>query len=319
MELAAKDNVIMNGIMLGLSPREARSRVDSVIEFAELEEFKDLKLKNYSSGMQVRLAFSVAIQVDADILMIDEVLAVGDANFQQKCFDVFNNLRDQGKTIILVTHDMTAMQRFCHRAMLMERGNQLYIGEAHEVANRYLELNFGREAGGGEGGQTGDGDARVLELWLEDERGERLTSAPQHSPLTIRAQVRFMVDVIDPSSTLTIFNDEHRAVTIASTLNENERTGEFRAGEEVVYSFAFDNVLAPGRYSPVVELAHRGSGLDVIDRSESGSSFVVTGAGALGGMIDLPVQSGLERVTRIQEARAEARPQDGVNEERGAA
>ena len=124
-DLAARDNVVMNGIMLGLSPREARKRYDSVIEFAELEEFKDLKLKNYSSGMHVRLAFSVAIQVDADILLIDEVLAVGDAAFQQKCFDVFNDLRDQGKTIVFVTHDMGALQRFCHRALLLERGRSV--------------------------------------------------------------------------------------------------------------------------------------------------------------------------------------------------
>ena len=95
-DLAALDNVVMNGIMLGLSPREARARYERIIEFAELEEFQDLKLKNYSSGMHVRLAFSVAIQVDADILLIDEVLAVGDAAFQQKCFDVFNQLRDAG-------------------------------------------------------------------------------------------------------------------------------------------------------------------------------------------------------------------------------
>ncbi len=95
-----------------------------MIEFAELEEFKDLKLKNYSSGMHVRLAFSVAIQVDADILMIDEVLAVGDAAFQQKCFDVFNDLRDRGRTIVFVTHDMGALQRFCHRALLLERGDR---------------------------------------------------------------------------------------------------------------------------------------------------------------------------------------------------
>jgi len=98
-DMAARDNVVMNGIMLGLSPREAKKRYESVIEFAELQEFKDLKLKNYSSGMHVRLAFSVAIQVDADILLIDEVLAVGDAAFQQKCFDVFNQMRDDGKTI----------------------------------------------------------------------------------------------------------------------------------------------------------------------------------------------------------------------------
>ncbi len=144
-EMGARDNVVMNGIMMGLSPREARKRFQGVIEFAELAEFKDLKLKNYSSGMLVRLAFSVAIQVDADILMIDEVLAVGDAAFQQKCFDVFNDLRDRGRTIVFVTHDMSALQRFCHRALLLERGNAVYLGEPHEVADRYLELNFGRD------------------------------------------------------------------------------------------------------------------------------------------------------------------------------
>src|SRR5205823_3874342 len=104
-DLAAKDNVVMNGIMMGLSPREARARYDEVIDFAELREFEELKLKNYSSGMHVRLAFSVAIQVDADILLIDEVLAVGDAAFQQKCFDVFSRMRDEGRTIVFVTHD----------------------------------------------------------------------------------------------------------------------------------------------------------------------------------------------------------------------
>ncbi len=96
-DLAARDNVVLNGIMMGLSPREAAARYDEVIDFAELREFEELKLKNYSSGMHVRLAFSVAIQVDADILLIDEVLAVGDAAFQQKCFDVFNDMRDDGQ------------------------------------------------------------------------------------------------------------------------------------------------------------------------------------------------------------------------------
>ena len=219
MDMAARDNVVMNGIMLGLSPREARKRYESVIEFAELEEFKDLKLKNYSSGMQVRLAFSVAIQVDAEILMIDEVLAVG--------------------------------------------------------------------------------DARVLSVWLEDEAGEELTSAPQHQPITIKARVRFMSEVLDPSSGMIIYNEEHRPITIATTAFDHERSGSFRAGEEVVFSFHFENVLAPGRYSPVIEVAHRGSGLDVIDRFESSFSFVTTGSLALGGMIDLPVRSGVTRITRI--------------------
>src|SRR3989441_9536279 len=173
---AAYDNVALNGIMLGLSPREARARYEPVIEFAELEEFQDLKLKNYSSGMHVRLAFSVAIQVDADILLIDEVLAVGDAAFQQKCFDVFNNMRDEGRTIVFVTHDMGSLNRFCHRAMLLERGSVIKIGEPHEIADRYLEINFAREpqlASSSAENRGRDGEVRIAEEWVEDEHGER--------------------------------------------------------------------------------------------------------------------------------------------------
>ena len=111
-DLAARDNVLINGTLLGLSPREARRRYDAVMDFAELHEFADLKVKNYSSGMLVRLAFSVMIQVDADVLLIDEVLAVGDAAFQQKCFDQFARLRKSGTTVVLVTHDMGSVERY---------------------------------------------------------------------------------------------------------------------------------------------------------------------------------------------------------------
>ena len=126
-----------------LAPRGAR-RFDEIIAFAELEEFLDLKLKNYSSGMSVRLAFSVAIQVDADVLLVDEVLAVGDAAFQQKCFEQFHRLKAAGKTIVFVTHDMGAVERFCDRAMLIERGEIIALGEPHAIARAYNELNFGR-------------------------------------------------------------------------------------------------------------------------------------------------------------------------------
>ncbi len=119
-QLHLSNATLLNGVMLGLTPAEARARYEQVIDFAELREFEDLKLKNYSSGMHVRLAFSVAIQVDAEILLIDEVLAVGDAAFQQKCFDVFNEMRDAGRTILFVTHDMGAVARFCDRAMLLD-------------------------------------------------------------------------------------------------------------------------------------------------------------------------------------------------------
>src|SRR4051795_11509730 len=129
VELTARENVVLNGVMMGLTPQQTRARLDAVIEFAELEEFVDLKLKNYSSGMLVRLAFSLMLEVDADVLLIDEVLAVGDASFQQKCADAFNEMKAAGKTIILVTHDMSTVEEYAHRAMLINEGEIQYIGD----------------------------------------------------------------------------------------------------------------------------------------------------------------------------------------------
>ena len=142
-DLTARDNVTINGIMLGLTRKQVRERFDTIIGFAELEDFLDLRLKNYSSGMVVRLAFSIAIQVDAEILLIDEVLAVGDATFQQKCFDEFHRLKAEGRTILFVTHSMLDVQRFCDRAMLLEKGRVVELGDPATVTRRYNELNFG--------------------------------------------------------------------------------------------------------------------------------------------------------------------------------
>src|SRR5918999_323731 len=165
-DLTARDNVIINAIMLGLTRKEARERFDEIIAFAELEDFIDLKLKNYSSGMSVRLGFSVAVQADADVLLVDEVLAVGDAAFQRKCFDEFERMRREERTILFVTHDMNAVERFCDRAMLLEAGRLLEIGAPDEIARRYSEVNFGSQ--GGAGGATGvelGVHARIKSLW----------------------------------------------------------------------------------------------------------------------------------------------------------
>jgi ABC-type polysaccharide/polyol phosphate transport system ATPase subunit len=298
LDLPARDNVIVNGIMMGLSPREARKRYDAIIDFAELREFQELKLKNYSSGMQVRLGFSVAIQVDADILLIDEVLAVGDAAFQQKCFDVFHRLRDEGKTIVFVSHEMAALQRFCHRAMLLERGSTVHIGDPKEVADRYLELNFGRDPAAldAAGARGGDGQARVTEVWVEDQAGRRQPAVPQAQRVTLKAAVEFLVDVEDPQASIQIHNEEHKPMLVASSWIDHEHSGRFRAGERAIFSFSFENVLAPGRYSPIIDLSHHGAGLDVIDRYERAFSFLVTATQAQGGLIDLPTDVQIERV-----------------------
>ncbi|PIZ00658.1 ABC transporter ATP-binding protein [bacterium (Candidatus Howlettbacteria) CG_4_10_14_0_8_um_filter_40_9] len=141
-ELTGRENIYLGGSILGLSKKEITKKFDRIVGFSEIEEFIDMKMKNYSSGMQVRLAFSLAINVHAEILLMDEVLAVGDSNFQSKCLEEFNRYRSLGKTVILVTHDIGTIQRYCDRAMLLRNGKIVKIGKASEVANLYIEQNM---------------------------------------------------------------------------------------------------------------------------------------------------------------------------------
>ncbi|MFN8231936.1 MAG: ABC transporter ATP-binding protein, partial [Actinomycetota bacterium] len=191
-DLAARDNIILNGVMMGLGRREARRRIDAVLDFAELREFEDLKLKNYSSGMSVRLAFAVMVQADADVLLVDEVLAVGDASFQQKCTDTFYGMRNAGKTIVLVTHDMTAVQSYCDRAMLLHDGQTILMGDPEEVGRRYLQLNFEKDGGAlPDGLRPGSPDvhAKVVDAWLEDRDGERQENVAGRDPIRLKTIV----------------------------------------------------------------------------------------------------------------------------------
>jgi ABC-2 type transport system ATP-binding protein len=139
-ELTGRENVFLNGALLGFSPREVTEMYDDIVSFAELEEFMDQKLKNYSSGMQVRIAFSVATRARADVLLIDEILAVGDAAFRQKCYDHFHALKASGTTIVFVTHDMNTVRQFCDRVILIEGSHLVAEGSAADVAARYTQL-----------------------------------------------------------------------------------------------------------------------------------------------------------------------------------
>jgi ABC-2 type transport system ATP-binding protein len=141
-ELSGRDNVYLNGALLGFNREDMARMYDEIVEFAELERFMDQKLKNYSSGMQVRLAFSIAIRADSDILLLDEVLAVGDEAFQRKCFSYFAHLKKKKKTVVLVTHDMSAVQRFCTDAILLEDGGLTLSGKATVVADQYRRINL---------------------------------------------------------------------------------------------------------------------------------------------------------------------------------
>ena len=140
-ELTGRENIFLNGALLGFSHEEMESMYRAIVEFAELEDFMEERLKNYSSGMQVRLAFSIAIRAHADILLLDEVLAVGDEAFQKKCYSYFDKLKREKRTVILVTHDMAAVERFCTKAVFIEDGHVKMIGKPYRIAAAYSRSN----------------------------------------------------------------------------------------------------------------------------------------------------------------------------------
>ncbi|MDQ6745793.1 MAG: ABC transporter ATP-binding protein [Actinomycetota bacterium] len=290
-ELTARDNVIINAIMLGLTRKQARERFADVLAFAELEEFVDLKLKNYSSGMYVRLAFATAVQVDADVLLIDEVLAVGDASFQQKCFDEFTRLRDAGRTILFVTHDMAAVERFCDRALLLERGRVVEIGEPSAIARKYNQMNFSRvraerEPSRSSDTRAGSEAAEVMNAGFESPDGEPLLTTDQGDPCTVRMDVRFVADVEDPIFAITLQNESGNVAFATNTDVQRIETGRFPAGTTAVIRMRFDNRLAPGRYRLFATVARAGLGADVLDAHISNSILVLADK-AGGGIADL--------------------------------
>jgi ABC-2 type transport system ATP-binding protein len=251
-ELTARDNVLLNGVMMGLSRREAARRLDAVLEFAELEEFEELRLKNYSSGMMVRLAFAVMVQADADIMLIDEVLAVGDAAFAQKCMDVFHEKRRAGKTIVLVTHDMATVQALCHRAMLIHDGELRFIGDPEETALRYYRLNFGgadADVGGDGAAAVPDVHARLVESWFEDESGERVDNVEQGTPLRLNVVLEAREELAEPIFAVHVLNADGATVFGFQTrLTDAGRRDSIAAGGRVRISGTIENPLVPGRY-----------------------------------------------------------------------
>lgn len=171
-ELTGRENVFMNGALLGFSKKQMLDMYEDIVGFAELEGFMDQKLKNYSSGMQVRLAFSIAIRAESDILVLDEVLAVGDESFQRKCYQYFAEIKKNKQTVILVTHSMDVVLQFCNKAMLIDKGHKTVIGSPLEIAQIYRELNNEDDKEGAVGDKTSkvigrkyvDVDVKVTEV-----------------------------------------------------------------------------------------------------------------------------------------------------------
>lgn len=248
-DLTARENVVLNGVMMGLTPKEMRQRLDSVIDFAELGEFADLKLKNYSSGMLVRLAFSVMMEADADVLLIDEVLAVGDASFQQKCADAFHQMKAEGKTIVLVTHEMSTVEDYCHRAMLIADGRIQHVGNPGEVGRRYLRLNFERgDEGGGQAEESADAEVRMLDAHIENATGERVNTIEHGEKIHMRIELEALTDLEGVDIGFVVANADGIGVFQFGVSAGEYDDRALAAGERVKVTSTMENPLAPGRY-----------------------------------------------------------------------
>ena len=296
-DLNARDNVIINAIILGLTQKEAMARFERVVDFAELHDFMDLRLKNYSSGMMVRLAFATAIQVDADVLLIDEVLAVGDAAFQQKCFEQFFRLKREGKTIIFVSHDMHSVERFCDRAMLMEHGHAVQLGEPRAVGRAYHQMNFGQLAHDAPA-QNDDSAAatRIVDAWFENEAGERASAASQEERLTLCFEVAFGEDVEEPVFAATLRTELGHTIIVARSDQHDLTTESYCAGERAVARFSIPNWLTPSRYLLTPSLASAGTGEKALALVEDMASIVIHGSSVSGGILEPPVDLDVERI-----------------------
>ncbi|HEU5142375.1 MAG TPA: Wzt carbohydrate-binding domain-containing protein, partial [Solirubrobacterales bacterium] len=300
-ELTARENVVLNGVMMGLTPQETRDRLDSVIEFAELGEFVDLKLKNYSSGMMVRLAFSLMMQVDPDILLIDEVLAVGDAAFQQKCADAFREMKAAGKTVVLVTHEMATVEEYCDRAMLIGDGKIAHLGEPEEVGRRYLRLNFAGAATIGtsttEGGE--DAPVRMLDARIVDAGGERASSVEHGEKIRIQIEIEARQDFAALAVGHLIVNGDGVGVCQLRAPIGGDPPPPIKAGERLRVETTVDNMLGAGHYfvhCGINRLLEGGVALDVA----AATDFVVFGGPADKGLVSLPQET---TTTAIEGAR----------------
>jgi ABC-2 type transport system ATP-binding protein len=285
-ELTARENVVLNGVMMGLTPEDMTSRFEPIIEFAELQEFADLKLKNYSSGMLVRLAFSVMMEADADILLIDEVLAVGDASFQQKCADAFNEMKAAGKTIVLVTHDMETVEHYCHRAALIADGRVQRIGDPGAVARDYLRLNFEGEAAGAKVTSTSE-EMRLHGVWIENERGEQVENLENGEEIRLRAEIEMLAEAPALRFGFTIANEEGIGVFQFGGGTETA-DGPLRPGQRVQVEARVDNLLTQGRYFVHFGLQREPATRSVELHVEKALTFLVFGTHPSHGMVYLP-------------------------------
>lgn len=288
-ELTGKENIFLNGALLGFSRKEMEAKYESIVEFSELEQFMDQKLKNYSSGMQVRLAFSIAIRAQGDIILLDEVLAVGDEAFQRKCFEYFARLKRDKKTVILVTHDMDAVRRFCNKALMIDKGEIVEKESVKAVSERYVEANadvFSQELReGGTKNKLASSNFADIEVFLKDGNDkpkEIFRNKPEDLILNVRAVISLKKD-IDKESFCSILIKNANGEAIARFASEETKDASTilnkpRKGDKIVVTSKIQNIFGEGDYSIAVSFKSIDRAETYIE-SEDKATFSVVGLG----------------------------------------
>jgi ABC-type polysaccharide/polyol phosphate transport system ATPase subunit len=318
-EFTGRENVFMNGAILGLDTRQMQDRIQAITDFAEIGAFMDQPVKTYSSGMFMRLAFAVAVNVDPDILIVDEALSVGDLVFQHRCMHRMNKLRAEGKTIVLVTHDLGAVTKFCDRGILLDRGHLLEDGSPDSVVQKYRALSFERErryggfeddpdAAGDNGATTrdeipvaagipnvdhrfGNGDASLTGVDLLDEKSEPTREVFGGQKVTIRVTVRFNRDVAQPILGYTMRDRLGVEISACNTSYAGKVLPAGHAGQMFTADFQITLPhLAAGSYSVSPAIA-RGNVLkhDMCDWIDNALVFNLQTADLVYGMVKMDV------------------------------
>ncbi|MHB8594915.1 MAG: ABC transporter ATP-binding protein, partial [Acidimicrobiales bacterium] len=244
-ELTGRENVYLNGTILGLSKRQIEQRLDDIVAFAEIEEFIDTPVKFYSSGMFVRLGFSVAVHSEPDVLLVDEVLAVGDLAFQVKCFDRMGEIRRSGTTVAVVSHNIIVVRKLCDRVLLMHKGRPHFIGGTSEAIALYHQLmneDPRSRVDSDDGVRLEHGVVEVVSNEVVGEGDEVLQHVEAGAPLIVRIRARALAAVDDVVVGMVILAGDGTAVY--SDFTEPTGLGPMKAGEETDFSASFRAILA---------------------------------------------------------------------------
>jgi teichoic acid transport system ATP-binding protein len=275
MEMTGLENVYLNGTINGMTRSQVDDRLDDIIEFADIGDFIVQPVKTYSSGMFVRLAFSMAIHIDPDVLIVDEALSVGDIFFQQKCYRKFEEFKQKGKTILFVTHDMNSVLKYCDRAMVLDEGVKLAEGTPKEMVDLYKKVAVnlhhtsdgavGKDRTGRNGAgpsfiwkdrivlnpnviDYGDGKIRITDFGMFDESGAISQSIQKDHPSSIRMRVRIIEDVMFPIFAMTIKDIKGNEIVGTNSKIEMFDLGQVNAGTELEISFDSNMLLQGGQY-----------------------------------------------------------------------